>query len=78
MTILVAYAPRPEGRAALEKGIEIAKRRNMRLLVVNASPGAAVKTSRLPMWVRRNASRSNWPSPVSTANSSNLCAAMTR
>ena len=39
MTILVAYAPRPEGRAALDKGIEIAKRRQMRLLVVNASAG---------------------------------------
>lgn len=39
MTILVAYAPRPEGRAALDKGIEIAKRCHMRLLVVNASAG---------------------------------------
>lgn len=39
MTILVAYAPRPEGQAALDKGIEIAKRRNERLMVVNASPG---------------------------------------
>ncbi len=39
MTILVAYAPRPEGRAALDKGIEIAKRRQLRLLVVNASAG---------------------------------------
>lgn len=39
MTILVAYAPRPEGQAALDKGIEIAKRRNEHLLVVNASPG---------------------------------------
>ena len=39
MTILVAYAPRPEGRAALEKGIEIASRRNERLLVVNAISG---------------------------------------
>lgn len=39
MTILVAYAPRPEGRAALEKGIEIANRRNERLLVVNAISG---------------------------------------
>src|SRR5450755_3966346 len=28
MTIIVAFAPRPEGRAALEKGIEIARRRN--------------------------------------------------
>jgi len=39
MTILVAFAPRPEGRAALEKGIEIAGRRNERLLVVNAMSG---------------------------------------
>jgi len=39
MTILVAYAPRPEGQAALEKGLEIARRRNERLMVVNASPG---------------------------------------
>lgn len=39
MTILVAYVPRPEGDAALDKGIEIAKRRNEHLLVVNASPG---------------------------------------
>ncbi len=39
MTILVAYVPRPEGQAALDKGIEIAKRRNERLVVVNASPG---------------------------------------
>jgi nucleotide-binding universal stress UspA family protein len=40
MTIVVAYAPRPEGRAALEKGLEIAARRNERLLVVNAISGA--------------------------------------
>ena len=39
MTILVAYVPRPEGQAALDKGIEIAKRRNEHLIVVNASPG---------------------------------------
>jgi nucleotide-binding universal stress UspA family protein len=39
MTILVAYVPRPEGQAALDKGIEIAKSRNERLIVVNASPG---------------------------------------
>jgi nucleotide-binding universal stress UspA family protein len=39
MTILVAYAPRPEGQAALDSGLEIAKRRNERLVVVNASPG---------------------------------------
>lgn len=39
MTILVAYVPRPEGEAALEKGIEIAKRRDEHLVVVNASAG---------------------------------------
>jgi nucleotide-binding universal stress UspA family protein len=43
MTILVAYAPRPEGQAALLKGIEIAKRRNEQLLVVNASPGGSAE-----------------------------------
>ena len=41
MTILVAYVPRPEGQAALDKGIEIAKRRKERLLVVNATTGGA-------------------------------------
>lgn len=41
MTILVAYAPRPEGQAALEKGLEIAERRNEHLIVVNAGPGGA-------------------------------------
>lgn len=41
MTILVAYVTRPEGQAALEKGIEIARRRNERLVVVNASPGGS-------------------------------------
>ncbi|MDD2925953.1 universal stress protein [Rhodoferax sp.] len=39
MTILVAYVPRPEGDAALDKGIDIAKRRQELLVVVNASPG---------------------------------------
>ncbi|MFH1873105.1 MAG: universal stress protein [Pseudomonadota bacterium] len=39
MTILVAYVPRPEGQAALDKGIEIARRRKERLVVVNTSPG---------------------------------------
>jgi nucleotide-binding universal stress UspA family protein len=39
MTILVAYVARPEGQAALDKGMEIAKRRNERLVVVNAGPG---------------------------------------
>ena len=39
MTILVAYVPRPEGQAALDKGIELARRQGERLVVVNASPG---------------------------------------
>jgi len=39
MTILVAYAPRPEGWAALDKGIEMAKERQEHLLIVNAGPG---------------------------------------
>ena len=39
MTILVAYIPRAEGQAALEKGIELAKERNEFLIVVNATPG---------------------------------------
>lgn len=41
MTILVAYVPRPEGQAALDKGIEIARHRNEHLIVVNASPGGS-------------------------------------
>jgi nucleotide-binding universal stress UspA family protein len=39
MTILVAYVPRPEGQAALDKGMEIAERRQERLVVVNTSLG---------------------------------------
>ncbi|HQR71935.1 MAG TPA: universal stress protein [Burkholderiaceae bacterium] len=39
MTVLVAYVPRPEGQAALDKGIEIAKERRERLMVVNAGSG---------------------------------------
>ena len=39
MTILVAYVPRPEGQVALDKGIEIAKRRQEHLVVVNTSLG---------------------------------------
>jgi nucleotide-binding universal stress UspA family protein len=41
MTILVAYVPRPEGQAALEKGIGLAKERDEFLIVVNATPGGA-------------------------------------
>lgn len=47
MTILVAYAPRPEGHAALDKGIEIAKSRRERLLVVNASRGGGKEDAAL-------------------------------
>lgn len=43
MTVLVAYAPRPEGQAALDNGLEIAKRRNEHLIVVNAGPGGAAE-----------------------------------
>jgi nucleotide-binding universal stress UspA family protein len=39
VTILVAYVPRPEGQAALDKGIEIATRNKEDLMVVNATPG---------------------------------------
>lgn len=39
MTILLAYVSRPEGRAALEKAIEISKERQEPILIVNASPG---------------------------------------
>lgn len=38
MTILVAYVPRPEGQAALDKGIELARERNAFLMVVNVAP----------------------------------------
>lgn len=56
MTILVAYVPRPEGKAALEKGLEIAKRRGERLLVVNTSTGGhqeddALATSAEVDWI---------------------------
>jgi len=41
MVVLVAYVPRPEGQAALDKGIEFARERNAGLIVVNATPGGA-------------------------------------
>jgi nucleotide-binding universal stress UspA family protein len=41
MTILVAYVPRPEGQAALEKGIELARASRENLVVVNATPGGS-------------------------------------
>jgi len=39
MTILVAYVPRPEGRAAIEAGIDLARKLDEDLVVVNADPG---------------------------------------
>jgi nucleotide-binding universal stress UspA family protein len=39
VTILVAYVPRPEGQAALDKGIELATRNREDLMVVNAIAG---------------------------------------
>ncbi len=39
MTILLAYVSRPEGRAALEKAIQLSKERQEPMLIVNASPG---------------------------------------
>lgn len=41
MTVLVAYVPRPEGQAALDKGIELAKSRQENLLVVNTGQDGA-------------------------------------
>ena len=43
MVILVAYVPRPEGQAALDKGIELAKQRGAALIVVNATPGGTAE-----------------------------------
>ena len=40
--ILVAYVPRAEGRAAVHKGIEMAKLMRESLLVVNGSAGTTV------------------------------------
>jgi nucleotide-binding universal stress UspA family protein len=40
-TIVVGYVPRPEGRAALDRAVEEARLRGMRLVVVNASRGDA-------------------------------------
>lgn len=39
MTILVAYVPRPEGQAALDKAIELARKNDEPLVVVNAGRG---------------------------------------
>jgi len=41
MVIVVAYVPKPEGRAALHRGIEEARLRNARLVVLNSAKGDA-------------------------------------
>lgn len=41
MTVLVAYVPRPEGQAALDKGLEIAACRREPLVVINTSLGGS-------------------------------------
>lgn len=40
--VVVAYAPRPDGRAALHRAVEEARLRGLRLVVVNASRGDAL------------------------------------
>ncbi|MFJ7073071.1 universal stress protein [Streptomyces sp. NPDC098781] len=46
MTILVGYVPTPEGEAALRAAIDEARRREEKLLVVNASRGDALADPR--------------------------------
>lgn len=55
MTILVAYTPRPEGQAALKKGIEISQRRKEHLVVINVGSGSGEQDAALaePMEVER-------------------------
>ena len=44
--VVVAYVPRPEGRAALARGIAEARLRETRLVVVNATRGDALVDER--------------------------------
>jgi nucleotide-binding universal stress UspA family protein len=44
--VVVAYVPRPEGRAALARGIAEARLRETRLVVVNASRGDSLVDER--------------------------------
>jgi nucleotide-binding universal stress UspA family protein len=46
MAIVVGFVPSPEGRAALTRAIEEARRRGRRLIVLNASRGDALVDSR--------------------------------
>jgi nucleotide-binding universal stress UspA family protein len=45
MTVVVGYVPRSEGRAALDRSVEEALQRGMRLVVVNSSRGDALVDS---------------------------------
>jgi nucleotide-binding universal stress UspA family protein len=47
VTVLVAFVPRPEGTAALQKGIDLARRLQENLVVVNAGPGGEQADSTL-------------------------------
>ncbi|GAA1253455.1 universal stress protein [Pseudonocardia aurantiaca] len=40
--LVVAYTPRPDGRAALHRAVEEARLRGLRLVVINASRGDAL------------------------------------
>ena len=75
MTILVAYVPRPEGEAALEKGLEIAQRGKERMVIVNSSPGGPRRIWRWRMNGISSGSRSARRMPESTSKSSNSFAA---
>ena len=46
MPIVVGYVPTPEGRAALDRAVEEARLRGLRLVVVNASRGDALVDAR--------------------------------
>jgi nucleotide-binding universal stress UspA family protein len=45
MTIVVGYVPTPEGRAALDRSVEEALQRSLRLVVVNSSSGDSLVDS---------------------------------
>ena len=44
MSVVVGFLPTPEGRAALERGVEEARLRSARLVVVHSSPGGSSET----------------------------------
>jgi nucleotide-binding universal stress UspA family protein len=52
--VVVAYVPRPEGRAALARGIAEARLRETRLVVVNASRGDALVDERFVQGAARD------------------------